>query len=201
MSQEETKVTTSSAVTTAPKKKSNTILIIIVVVIALLAVCGFVGRQLLGVAFKGFLSSKGLDVDTKSGDVTIKTDDGTVTFDGDSGSGLIKTDKGEFKYGEDISLPSDFPSNIPVFTGAKIITASSKTEEGATYLSFTSDKSVQTVIDFYKTELPKLGWTLQSELVNSMVTYENATQILTVFVSADNDKNLTSAMITTGNKE
>jgi hypothetical protein len=195
----ETPETTTPPTSKSQTKKSNTLVIILVVVLVLLGLCGILVPKVAGVAIKRYLSMKGLDVDTKSGDVTLKTDDGTLTFDGDKGTGSIKTDEGEIKYGEDLSLPADFPSNIPVFPGAKIVTVSSKMEENTVFLSFTSDKPIVTILAYYKEEMPGKGWTYTSELAGSMLTYTNEKQDIGL-VASQGENGLVSVVISASAK-
>lgn len=186
--------------TPQPKKKSTAFLFVFLIILVVLAILGIFATKLAGVAFKGFLASKGLKVDNTSKSVTINTEDGALTFDGNSGSGSIKTGEGEIKYGENLTLPTDFPANIPVITGSTIITVSSKTAEGTSFVSYTTKKSAAEVIAYYKDELPKKGWTYTSEYSGTMLTYSNATQALGIVASQD-ENGLVSVVISATNKE
>lgn len=193
--------TTVAATTTPqPKKKSNTLPIVLLIILGVLALCSIFGAKLAGVAFKGFLATKGLKVDDAGKNVTIKTEDGTLTLDGNNGSGSIKTDEGEIKYGENLSLPADFPSNIPVYPGATIVTVSSKTAEGTAFVSFTINKSVAEVLAYYKEEMPKKGWTYTSEYAGSMLTYSNATLNLGI-ITSQAENGLVSVAISTSSNQ
>jgi len=193
--------TTTAQVTStpAPRKKSNTLLIVVLVILGVLALCGIFGAKLAGTAFKGLLNSKGVNFDPNNENLTIKTEDGTLTFNDDSGTGSITTDQGEIKYGENLTIPSDFPSNIPVIPGAKIVTVSTKTEDGTAFVSFTSEKSAEEVMAYYKDELKNKGWIFGSEYSGAMLGFSNATHEIGVIVSKG-DNGLTSVVISTTSK-
>lgn len=54
------------------------------------------------------------------------------------------------------SLPADFPKDIPIYTGASVVSAST-TGAGVGAVLSTAD-APEKVADFYKTELEKNGW-------------------------------------------
>lgn len=164
--------------TPSTTKKSNKALIIILIIVGILAFCGIastVGAGLLGGAV---LKKMGIDYDPRKGVTSLKTDDGTLTFDEDGQKGTIKTEQGEFQYGENLSLPSDFPTSIPIYPNAKITAVSSKTEGNGSFVTFTVKATTADVFEYYKTELPKNGWTKDSELSGLMLTYKKDGEFL-----------------------
>jgi hypothetical protein len=60
-----------------------------------------------------------------------------------------------------IALPSDFPTDAPVFPNARLVDTTFITSEKSYALSYSLDQSkgtTQQVIDFYIAELTKQGW-------------------------------------------
>lgn len=183
-------------VVTPVKKKNSALPIILIVVVVVLALIGMLLPKLIGIAFKGFLSTKGIDVDEKGGKVTLKTDEGEVKFDGDDNSGKITTDQGEFQYGENLALPADFPKNVPIYAGANIKSISSNTKEMSAFVTYTVSQEPTTLYTFYKSELESKGWKEQSTLSNQMVSFTNDTQTVIVFVSKNDGETFTTVSIT-----
>lgn len=136
-----------------PKKSSNKTLVIVLTIVGVLVVLGIVGSIMAGlfakkVAEKGAESilskatNGAVDIDTKNNSVTISTGDGTTTI-------------GSQK------LPSDFPSDIPVYTDATVLGSVTGTSQdaGGVFVSLNTSDSLTDVKAFYESELPKNGWT------------------------------------------
>ena len=131
------------------KSKSNKTVIIIVVVVAVLVVLGIIGRIVQrkvaqGVA-GGFLSA-----------IT----GGKVGIGGDKNKVTLKSDEGEFSFQEGGKLPDGFPSDFPVYPGAKITsswTSSGDDSKGISVVLETSDAPTK-VADYYKTNIESKGW-------------------------------------------
>ncbi len=85
-------------------------------------------------------------------------EDGEVDVDGRSVE--IKTGAGQFAVGEEIELPSDFDDKIPVYGSAKVTTASANKEDKEYSASMNTDDSYGDVVNYYKSELEKNGWSL-----------------------------------------
>ncbi len=87
-----------------------------------------------------------VDVDL-SGNTTITTENGTVTIGGNG------------------SVPDSWPSDIDLPRGIKITTSGSanpQTGEVGSYMTYTTDDSIQEVLDYYKAELTAEGWENES---------------------------------------
>ena len=64
--------------------------------------------------------------------------------------------------GENSDLPDGFPSEAPVYAGAKI-TSSVSTSQGF-LVGFTTADTPRTVLDWYKSELASKGWEVKSNM-------------------------------------
>jgi hypothetical protein len=78
----------------------------------------------------------------------------------------------QFQSGKDLTVPEDFPKDVPVFPALKIISAA-KLPIGH-LLQGKTDTASDEVAKFYRDELPKQGWTnvtpsgAQSPVIQSM---------------------------------
>lgn len=105
-------------------------------------------------------------------------------------SGTIKTEKGEIQYqtskngqelvtkgedgvimvtGEDVKLPADYPGDLPQYPGSKNTMISYKPGDQLmmSIMGITND-SPQKVIDWYASELKRLGWTIEIQSTDSV---------------------------------
>jgi FlaG/FlaF family flagellin (archaellin) len=100
-----------------------------------------VGEEIAGKAIGG-------DVDVKGDEVTIETDDGSVTMDS-----------------ADNELPDEFPDDFPMYDGVKIDgTSSFASETDITfYVNLTSEDATKDVYEWYKAELADAGWEITSD--------------------------------------
>ncbi|MCC7304067.1 hypothetical protein IT418_01470 [bacterium] len=194
---EETKSMTKSPT----KKLGKILLIILIVMLVFVALCGFVATKLLGGAYKSYLNSKGVNYDQKNGGVTIKTDDGNIQYDNDDKSGSIKTEEGEFTYGENLTLPSDFPATVPVMSGANITAKSSKTNDGTIVIVYSVNKSKSDVHNFYKTEMQKNSWSETAAYTDRMLLFTQGQTNVTLVLSDAAKTENTSVMITVSEKK
>jgi hypothetical protein len=143
-------------------RKSNTTLIIVLIVIGIL-VLGSVGgclacRFCASKAVKeGVEQATGLEVDEEGGKISVKGEGGEF----------------EAQQGE---LPEGFSDLIPIYDGASVESGSSVTnDEGKIYsVSLKTSDSYDKVVNFYKSELPKDGWTPENTSETS-VNGEKAT--------------------------
>lgn len=62
-----------------------------------------------------------------------------------------------------VSLPDNFPKDVPIITGAKLTLASEI--GGNTFnVAFESSKSLKEVLEYYKTEVEKNGWKIEQAI-------------------------------------
>lgn len=141
------------------KKKSNKRLMILLSVLAVLVLVGFAARVLwrnLG----GKISSKFLSLflsKTAGENVKVENDGKKISFDGKGG---------QFTYSAEGELPDGFPSDFPIYPGAKLTsswTTASEDSKGVSVVWETTD-SVTQVKSFYKDKLTASGWKIDNEL-------------------------------------
>lgn len=118
---------------------------IIGAIAAVVLVGGFLSR---GIGFMG-MRAAGVDVNSNAdGTMTYSNEEGTVTVGGGA------------------SMPSNWPSDAPAnYSGASIQYSGSsnpQTGEAGSAVVYTVNASTQSVIDYYKSELAKNGWTVEA---------------------------------------
>jgi hypothetical protein len=111
-----------------------------------------------------------VDVDSESGEVTVKTDQGTWST----------SDK----------LPANWPSDVPVYPGAKVTAsvAGAGDQANGSYASLESSDTVAAVIAWYKKEVPGAGWTVETDAMVSgslMLSATKSERALSVTVTAE----------------
>lgn len=157
------------------KSGKNILIILLVVIIGLILLgwlASFVIAKVVGTGIKAAIEkSTGVKVDGNGDGGTISftgADGKKVVIDGndDSGSITFTGEDGETATfeGGSTTLPADFPSNFPVYSGMKVeSTGKSTAQEGTVFMAnwTTSAKSTD-VSSWYKTEIPKRGWEVVS---------------------------------------
>lgn len=93
-------------------------------------------------------STTNTNVDIDSGTVTVTSEDGTTTSISTSESTAV-------------DLPANFPSDIPVYTGA-MVTAVSTSGTNGFYVTAVSQMDYTAISDFYNAELVTQGWTIDN---------------------------------------
>lgn len=127
----------------------------------------------------------GVNVNTQSGTVTATKDGNTTTM------------------GSDVKLPAGFPSDMPIYGGATLVTAN-KSNEKEFYIIGNSSDTPEKVAAYYKNTLPQKGWTIDntsdtsSEFgTGSYLELSNATQTAKVNIYGDSkEKTVFSISIT-----
>ncbi len=118
-------------------------------VIVLAVVAGaanrFMGKSAAEKAMEAATGGK-VSVDAGSGDVTVKTDEGTWST----------SDK----------LPADFPNDVPLYPGATVqgSVASAQQQGGGYYAGLETTDSINKVVSWYKAEVAASGWTVSTNL-------------------------------------
>ncbi|MFH0818585.1 MAG: hypothetical protein V1898_01185 [Patescibacteria group bacterium] len=141
-------------------------LIMLAVLTIIFAGCGASEKIAETTAEKAIENATGAEVDIDNSNVNITTADGnTITT------------------GQNISLPDDFPSDVPVYTDKKILAAST-TAENQFALTMSSTDSYNEIDEFYQTELESNGWTIESH--NIMAISGNTS----IFVAKKDGRNL-----------
>lgn len=156
-----------------PQKSSTNTVLIIVAVVVVLGIVALVGGYFVVRSLKAKVSQKvGQAIGENMLEKAIEKGTGQkadVSADGNNVS--IKTDSGTFAASESgtIKLPSDFPSDVFVYSDAKITFATSTPANAASgttasyMVAYTVNQSVADVAAKYKAEMAKNGWTLGTE--------------------------------------
>lgn len=97
-------------------------------------------------------------IETEGGTFTVETEGGGVRLSGEEkGVGEVS---GHF--GEDAEIPADFPKDLPVYPGSKVVAGIVAGEGGMITLQTGDDPGK--VADFYREKLAAEGWNLGSEM-------------------------------------
>jgi hypothetical protein len=189
-----------------PQKKSNKTVLIIVAVVIVFGIVALVGGYIVMKSLKAKVSQKigenmlekaieqstgkKADVSADGKAVSVKTEEGTMEA---SGEGTIK-------------LPADFPSDVFVYSDAKITFSTStpaNTAEGtkASYMiAYAVNQSVADVVAKYAGEMAKNGWTKGTEANYGamMVSFKkgNRDVLLTISENQDGKTGATAVSIT-----
>lgn len=171
--------------------KKVAIIVVVIILLALIA-GGFVIRKIMSavggvVAEKALEGATGGKVDINGGKVTIKGENGgTVTYG-------------------DTSLPADWPSDAPVYPGAKITFSGSSSANAdgktAATVALTTSDSSDKVSSYYKDQIAAKGWTIKGTAQaqgTTSISAEKDTRQLIIIIGAS--ENLTSISISTGTK-
>lgn len=98
------------------------------------------------------IAEKTMEAATGS-DIELNTDDEELT---------ITTDEGDtVTMGEDVKLPSDFPSDVPIYEDATISSAYSLGSEDSYSAGLTSTDDLDVISAYYESEMDKQGWTIE----------------------------------------
>ena len=89
--------------------------------------------------------------------VSVNTTTGTVTTSKDGGTTQV---------GENVKIPDGFPSEMPIYPGSNISTASKSNGTDFALASSTKD-SFEKVVSYYKSELAAKGWTIDTSYDSS----------------------------------
>ena len=97
---------------------------------------------------------------TKDGSMTVEQkgkDVSSMTFTGKDGQKVVM-DMGGGK------VPADYPKDVPVYDGAKVILSQSATEKNAHNLVLESNDPADKIADFYNKGLESNGWKIEGAM-------------------------------------
>ncbi len=195
----------------AQPKSSNTALKVILgilgcclVLVIIASVAGAIFAKTASKSITSRLSEKGIEsmvenqIEKETGkkvDIDTNMDDGKFEVKGDDGS--------TFSIGSDSKLPADFPTDIPVYKGAKVVSSSKFNSSASSTKSYmimlnTSD-DVDTVNEYYATALVDNGWTEESNYSSSYGTtimLKKGERTLTVLFYENKSEKNTSITLT-----
>jgi hypothetical protein len=124
-----------------------------------------------------FVSNRlGIIKDSEGNIIRYKTDGEQVHLKDESG--------GEMVGGKNIKLPASFPKNVPVYSNLKLTVATTE-GDSSMYQGSTKDEASK-VLSWYKKELTKLGWQLDTS-DDISVNLSNQTHAVGVNVLPTND--------------
>ena len=138
--------------------------------------CGFAAEQASEKIIEGSTGAD-VEIDDDGESVSMETEDGSVNIAG----------------GESAEVPSDFPSDMPLYDGTLNVSTAVDTADGKIYsLGIQTDDDAMDVASWYADELDAEGWTTLSEITNdsggaTMVVYalEKGTTEAQVVINAD----------------
>ena len=131
--------------------------------------------------------------DGENGVTTITSDKNTVTSTSADGTTVVS--------GEGAKVPDEFPKDIPVYAGVKVLSASSSPKEATFTLNLQSNDPVKTVAEYYAKEMVAQGWKETQKMEESgdnpmiMLNYEKDNRI--AMIHAMNDGGKATIMIST----
>lgn len=120
--------------------------VLIIVIALLVAVVGFLAYTKVSgkFLFKKTITKDGVTYTTDGKETTLSTKEGNLTV------------------GDNVSLPKDFPKDIPVHPKGKITLVTSKTPE-ATMITQEIKSSLEDVKAWFKSESQKKGWKIWAD--------------------------------------
>jgi len=134
-----------------------------------------------------------------------KDNGGKAHVDLSKGKMTIKTDKGEFAMAGDdekgVNLPKDFPSDVYVYDGAKIMMAMSSPDGHNVSMTVKGDRAK--VLDTYKQKMTANGWKQETAMDmpnGGMLIYTNGNRTEQVMVTQDEGDSDTTVILTGGKK-
>ena len=112
---------------------------------------------------------------------TVTTADGKVSYQAkgkDAGTMTVTGKNGEtatlnFNGGK---VPDDYPKDVPVYTGAKVVMSQSASDKHAHSLMLESEDSADKIAAFYQKGLEANGWKTESTVNAAQLTMVNATK-------------------------
>lgn len=133
-------------------------------------------------------------VKTQTGeDVDVNIGEGAMNVTGENGA--------KFSMGENLKLPENFPSDVPVYGSVSIKSTTVDPSKGSAFLIMTSKDKAEDVIAWYKNEAKSKGWTQKSYMElragSYIASYENGKkETFAVTIAQDEEGNETSITVT-----
>ncbi len=118
-----------------------------------------------------------------------------LDYSSDSGDITIETQDGSFSSGENVTLPSDFPSDVYVMKG-KLLSVMQTNDKGVT-LSLETNESPATIKELYKEKLAADGWEITGVMDfgnTASVTGHKDERDASIIISSE--ENVTTVVIT-----
>src|SRR5216110_1732478 len=112
------------------------------------------------VMMSGVACKRSATYSTKDGSMTVEQkgkEVSSMTFTGKDGQKVVM-DMGGGK------VPADYPKDVPVYDGAKVILSQSASEKNAHNLVLESNDPADKIADFYKKGLESNGWNIEGAM-------------------------------------
>lgn len=104
----------------------------------------------------------------------------------------VNTNEGSTTWGENLSLPDDFPTDVPIYSGANIATSTTDTSSNAFYITMISSDDFKTISDYYKAEIENQGWTTENAS-----SYNSESGKSTTYIATKDNRDLTVGLYET----
>jgi len=172
-----------------PKSGNKTLVIVLVIVGVLIVISGISYY-----AFSKYISNKLSEGIAE--DILSTATGGAVDYDSNSGNVTIKSDEGTYQYGETTEWPSDMPSVVPKFTYGNISYSSKYDTDGNTGWSIAFTDVDSDAADAYRSDLTAKGWTGEDSVsVDSLQTFTMENGQWEIYVMVDNSSNEASITV------
>ncbi|MBU0732015.1 hypothetical protein KKC88_03995 [Patescibacteria group bacterium] len=116
--------------------------------------------------------------------ISEQATNGDVDVDFDEGTFTVETEEGTVSIGQ-TEIPEEFPSNVPVYSGATVVWTSSSTADQAYWVDLESTDDFDTVETYYNEQLESNGWE-----VTDTTTYTADGQSTTIIYAQDGTNDL-----------
>jgi hypothetical protein len=116
--------------------------------------------------------------DSIVGGILSKATGGKVDVDTDSNQVEYRDNKtgSTVAFGDDLKLPKDFPSDVPIYGGAKISALSTNKQEGMANVTLTSEDGKDKVLGWYENEMKSAGWEEENSSTINQVDFREYTK-------------------------
>ena len=131
---------------------------------------------------------------TSGAAMRVKSQDAEVTINSDTMR--IKSKDGDVSLGEGTKLPDQWPTDVPVYKGLKLLSAM-KSKESFSIQGTTPD-SLDKVSAFYKEQVTKSGWeeqTVTTQPQMAMMSYTKEKRSLSVVIGGQESETSVSVSI------
>ena len=143
-----------------------------------------IGAVILAVA--GVACKRSSTYTVKDGSLTVEKkgkDTESMTFTGKNGETVAITMNGG-------KVPDDYPKDVPLYEGTKVIMANSASEKHARHLILESKDPADKIAEYYKKSLESNGWTIEGtmnmgEMNMFTATKDNRQLVVQISNSAD----------------
>lgn len=115
---------------------------------------------------------------------------GKAKVDIDGKNIKMETEQGVIESGENVKLPSDFPTDVYIIEGTIKLAVTGQAGEGQT-ISIETDKSVEEILTIYDEKLKSAGWKIIATMnfgEGASVAGEKDDRTVSVFIGKSNDK-------------